>query len=209
MTEISRLQATQPLSDQPITPEQPEPKVSFKGEPDSFERTSSSNKDVAVATTAGAAAGVIGAKPLYEKLAQFLGHFGIDQLFADASKEDRKNAHKELNKDIAETKKDAADLKEAAKKELEELQETAKKADKELQEAAEEAKPALQKAAEKAKAEADEAANALKLLEGKVPAKYRVIAAAAGAAVIGGVYAIGKLLVGGKKANAESLPPQE
>ena len=66
MTEISRLQATQPLNNQPITPEQPEPKVSFKGAPDSFEKSSSttSGTGLAVSGGAGALAGGFGAEKL-------------------------------------------------------------------------------------------------------------------------------------------------
>ncbi|MDD3014067.1 MAG: hypothetical protein PHC34_10230 [Candidatus Gastranaerophilales bacterium] len=271
MTEISRLQATQPLNNQPIVPEQPEPKVSFKGEPDSFEK-SPSNADVAIAATAGAAAGAVGANPILDKLFKFTSGFSLDKLKNLDSGEKKEIKDKlsyftnkkiseertkleesvKTNEPVVNAKKEALD---AAKKDIdaeklkafEDAIETSQKADKaheianiELNEAnlkntSTETMTALEKtveAAEKsvleAKTKLNEAANAidinkravyieakaalkeaevpanlLKELEVKVPAKYRAIAALAGAAIVGGVYAIGKLFVGSTKTKAE------
>jgi len=199
MTEISRLQATQPLSSQPLT-EQPEPKVSFKGEPDSFEK-SSSNKDVAVAAGAGAASGAFGVKAIYNKLGEVLGHLVID-IDPSLSNEEKKQAHNVIKETSKNQGKQYKEELKAAKESAKTLKAESKKAEKELRAATEEAKPALQEAAEKAKAAAEKAAEDLKAMAVKIPAKYRVLTALAGAAVIGGIYAMGKLLFGSKNTNS-------
>jgi|GEM_PF-2605356 len=268
MTEISRLQATQPLNNQPITPEQPEPKVSFKGAPDSFEK-SSSNLDVAAAAGVGAAAGAAGANSILDKLHKFATNFSIDKFkndtdeFKQAEKGEPANRSndqiKEQKKNIEETVKgyetevttkngalntakeglglDEHGLKtfEEAERQLEEahsklanvtpeteaeLQNAVKEAEGKLQSlktdlnpeklnAYDAAKTALKDAETVAKTVSEEAASVLKELEVSVPVKYRAIAAAAGAALVGGIYAIGKLAMGSKASNAESLTPQE
>ncbi|MDD3014068.1 MAG: hypothetical protein PHC34_10235 [Candidatus Gastranaerophilales bacterium] len=190
MTNVTKLQVSQPLSIQ-TTPNQSK-QVSFKGDSDCYEKTSKA--DVAAVTVAGAAAGAVGARTINGKLNNFLKHYSVDtnkdltpeekkqnhRALSDAREAAKNNYKEDLNAAKADKKESAKELKNAVKAS------NAQKDNAELKLVAEDAKKAL-----------DAAKQELKDMKAKVklPVKYRAIAAAAGAVVIGGAYAIAKTLI--------------
>jgi len=204
MNTVTRLQVSQPISSQP-TMGQPEQKVSFKGNCDCYEKSS---KDVAAAATVGAAAGALTAKTINDKFVQYAKHYNVD-MNKDMTAIQKCESHIDINEEAVEAKQNyKADLKTAkdnvktAKDNLKTAKIAAKvtteAAEKATTEGAAEAKATTAEAKKAAKEVAEEAKKAakqeLKDLK-KVPVKYRAAAAAAGAVVVGGTYAIAKALV--------------
>jgi len=189
MTTISSLQISQPLTSQPITTEQPQQPVSFKGDYDCYAK--SSKADVAAVTVVGVAFGALATRPLMNMFDHLKITFNSFKLPKDVRKQTTKQSHEALSQFV---KTEKAAVKEM-KAYINELKKEAKEAAKDLK--ADKHDPFLQSVAKEAKENVKAEKAALKEIT-KLPLKYRAVAAAASAAVVGCTYAIAKALTGDK-----------
>jgi hypothetical protein len=190
MTTVTRLQVSQPLGSQPVATGQPETQVSFKGESDSFAK--SKKLDVVAATAVGAAAGALGARTVNNKLDKYARHYDVD-MNRELNVQEKAQFHAEIKNDAAKTEKNYKEDVKAARAYVKDHK-AYLKSTKKSKEASKEIKKENIQVAKDLLVDAKAKFNELT----KVPAKYRAVAAVAGAIVVGGAYAIAKALVGNK-----------